>query len=102
MESPCSWTPYAGAHARGVIFFTRPGPGSGAREGMVIAHQAVSPGWGCRPSPPFSLLISQNPREPTGDGWCLLWEVVVDFCFKWSLLCLLLLLVCVPTEIRGA
>ena len=31
-----SWTPYAGAHAgahaRGVIFFTRPGPGSGARE----------------------------------------------------------------------
>ena len=37
-----SWTPHAGAHARGVIFFTRPGPGSGAREGMVIAHQAVN------------------------------------------------------------
>ena len=29
---------HAGAHARGVIFFTRPGPGSGAREGMVIAR----------------------------------------------------------------
>ena len=38
-----SWTPYAGAHARGVIFFfTRPGPGSGAREGSLIAHQAVN------------------------------------------------------------
>ena len=34
-----------GAHARGVIFFTRPGPGSGAREGMVIAPQSVLALW---------------------------------------------------------
>ena len=36
---------HAGAHARGVIFFTRPGPGSGAREGMVIAPQSVLALW---------------------------------------------------------
>ena len=30
------------ARTRGVIFFTRPGPGSGGREGTIIAHQAVN------------------------------------------------------------
>ena len=38
-------SPRGRARARGVIFFTRPGPGSGAREGMVIAPQSVLALW---------------------------------------------------------